>query len=298
MRVAFIGLGLIGGSIARALRARPDADVARLVAWSPEGRGPARAREAGVVDVAAPGLAEALRGADLVILAAPPLATLELIDRIAGLPHGTLPDEATVTDVASTKAEVVARADAAGLRFVGGHPMAGREVTGFESAMAGLFVGRPWIVVPGGHASAIDVDRVETLALACGARPIAMSAAAHDAAAAAVSHAPLVLSAALVEAVAGAPGVEPPPGADAARALAASGWQGMARLAKGDPEMGAGILATNAPAVAACLRDLRDRLDAWIAELEADGGPDAGRVRTALEADRERAVAWEREEPG
>ncbi len=174
--------------------------------------------------------------------------------------------------------------------------MAGREITGFEASAADLFVGRPWVVVRGRAADGADVERVTWLARACGALPVAMAAEAHDAAVAAISHAPLVLSAALVEAVAGAPGRAQPPGAEDARALAASGWRGMTRLAKGDPEMGAGILATNAPAVAVHLREVRERLDAWIDALEAAGGPDVERIRAALEADRARAVAWDPED--
>jgi prephenate dehydrogenase len=106
-----------------------------------------------------------------------------------------------------------------------------------------------------------------------------MTPAAHDAAAAAVSHLPLVLSAALVEAVA----------ADAAdwavaRQLAAGGWASMTRLARGDVEMGAGILATNGDEVAQRLRILRDALDGWLTELD-EGDADALRERLAAARD-------------
>jgi prephenate dehydrogenase len=140
----------------------------------------------------------------------------------------------------------------------------------------------------GRHARERDVERVEALALACGARPLTMDAAAHDAATAAISHAPLVVAAALVEAMAGAPGSGVPEGWDDARRIAASGWRDMTRLARGDAEMGAGILATNGPATADHLRAVRARLDAWIATLEAEGGGDAGAIRRALAADRAR----------
>ena len=116
-----------------------------------------------------------------------------------------------------------------------------------------------------------------TLARACHARPVAMDAAEHDAAVAAISHLPLVLAAALVEAVsgpAGAPRADWPQAAD----LAAGGWRDMTRLARGDAAMGAGILATNGPAVAARLRDLRAVIDDWLAALERPGGPDESRA--------------------
>ena len=103
----------------------------------------------------------------------------------------------------------MARAEALGskLRFVGGHPMAGREASGFDAATADLFVDRPWVVVPGAHSRPADVERVEWLARAVGARPLRMDAEAHDAAVAGISHLPLVLAAALVEAVTAAPGL-------------------------------------------------------------------------------------------
>jgi prephenate dehydrogenase len=100
-----------------------------------------------------------------------------------------------------------------------------------------------------------------------------MAALEHDAAVAAVSHAPLVLSAALVEAVAGRDPGGSPEGWGTARSLAAGGWASMTRLARGDVTMGAGILATNAPATAARLRDVRALLDEWVAALDGPNGP-------------------------
>jgi prephenate dehydrogenase len=293
MRICMLGLGLIGGSIARAVAAHDDVPATdgrpSLVAWTPAGDGPRAALAAGVIADVARDLTDAVRGADLVLLAAPALATLRLLDDLAGLEPGILRPTATVTDVASTKAAIVGRADALGLRFVGGHPMAGRETAGFGASAADLFVGRPWVIVPGRGASAEDVARVEWLASACGARPVRMPGEAHDAAVAAISHAPLVVAAALVEAVAGAPGERSREDWDTVRSLAAGGWRDMTRLARGDPEMGMGMLATNATAVVARLRDVRDRLDTWIAALDASAGPDAAALLDRLAADRGRA---------
>ncbi len=216
------------------------------------------------------------------VLAAPPLACLDLLASLAGGWRGALPADATVTDVASTKAVICGRATELGLPFVGGHPMAGREVAGFGGARADLFDDRPWVVVPTAAARQADVRRVEWLAGACGARVVRLDAAVHDAAAAAVSHLPLVLSAALVEAVAGRAGGPTPPGWPVARDLAAGGWAGMTRLARGDAAMGAGILATNAGPVAARVRELRSLLDDWIDALERPGGPDAARLEDRL----------------
>ncbi len=281
-RIAFLGFGLIGGSIALALRAA--GSRARLIAWTPGSHGPAEGLRRGIVDEAAATAAEALDGAGLVILAGPPLAVLSQVDELAGPLRKRLDDGATVTDVASTKARIVAAADAASLAFVGGHPMAGREATGVEAATEDLFVDRPWVVVPGAHADPEAVATVEALALATGARVTRLTADEHDAAVAAISHLPLVVSAALVEVVTAGQAWE-----DLwplAATLAAGGWRDMTRIAKGDPEMGAGILATNAQPVAEGLHALRDVIDGWLEQLEAADPIDAERLRRRLEAAR------------
>lgn len=307
MRVALLGFGLIGGSIARAVSrvstgtpgtAPGRAAIGRLTAWSPTGRGPVEALTLGLIDHAAADPAEALGDADLIVLAAPPLECLRLLDGLGGPWRSRLASEATITDVASTKARIVERAEGLGLPFVGGHPMAGRESSGFAAASAALFDGRPWVVVPASTADERDVARVERLATACGARPVRLTAAEHDAAVAGISHLPLVLAAALVEAVAGRTDGGPPSGWPLARDLAAGGWQGMTRLARGDPAMGAGILATNDRPVVERLRDLRRVIDAWLTDLGAPDGPDADALERRLAAVRARLVAAERPEGG
>ncbi|HEX5015421.1 MAG TPA: prephenate dehydrogenase/arogenate dehydrogenase family protein [Candidatus Limnocylindrales bacterium] len=285
MKVALLGFGLIGGSIAYALRRNP-ADW-QIAAWSPSGSGPAIARAEELIDEAADSPGRAVRGADLVVIAAPPLAALELIDQLAGPLIVELAPDALVTDVVSTKQAIVARAEAAKLRFVGGHPMAGREVGGFDAARADLFSGRAWVVVPASTARYGDRERVEMLAEACGGVPVGMAAADHDTAVAAISHLPLVVAAALVESVAG--GRDGAERADwpTAAGLAATGWEGMTRLARGNVAMGTGIAATNAPAIAARLRDLRSVLDAWLTYLERPSGPDAAQIEARLRAARD-----------
>jgi prephenate dehydrogenase len=289
MRVAILGFGLIGGSIARALTDAADRSAWSVTAWSPTGVGPRRATADGVIEAAAPSPAEAIDGAQLVLVAAPPTATIELLGRLGGGLRPALGPETVVTDVASTKGAVVAAGAENGLRFVGGHPMAGRETSGYEAASADLFVDRPWVVVPTDADDLPAIVAVETLAVACRARPIRMDTATHDAAAAAISHLPLIVAAALVEAVAGptADGATPP-GWPVARSLAASGWRDMTRLARGDVAMGAGIAATNAPAIATRLREFRAVIDGWLADLERSGAPDEAALARRLAAARER----------
>jgi prephenate dehydrogenase len=289
MRIAFLGIGLLGGSIARALRLAPDGHDFQLVAWSPGGRGPAAAREAGVIDAIAATPEAAVRDTALIVLAAPPLACIGLLERLGSDLRSSLAPGVTVTDVASTKAALLAAATRAGVPYVGGHPMAGRETAGFAAGDGDLLAGRPWVVteaVAGG-----DPAAVEALATRCRATVVHLGAEEHDRLVAGISHLPLLAAVALVEAVAGTGDGN----ADwpAAQRLSATGWRDMTRLALGDPAMGAGIAASNAEALAGRLRDYRDRIDAWITLLEGSGtgtpnGPDTSAIEARLQAARRR----------
>ena len=168
-----------------------------------------------------------------------------------------LPPDAVITDVASTKAAILERADAAGLRFVGGHPMAGLDTTGYAAEP-----GRPFRRIgrgsscPGRVASDEDVDRVTAIArgVPCAGRTARCrgprSRGRGDQPPAAV------VAAALVEAVAGERDGSAARGLAARRGPRRGGWRDMTRLARGDPAMGAGIAATNATAIGERLRDL------------------------------------------
>jgi prephenate dehydrogenase len=283
MRVALLGLGLIGGSVARALRASDEGWW--VGAWTPSGTGPRRALEVGAIDAAFESAPELLNEADLVVLAAPPLACAALIGRLSATWRSALRPGVTVTDVASTKGQLERAARDARLPWVGGHPMAGREVSGFEASDATLFRRRPWVVTaPQGGG---DSTAVERLAIACGAVPVHIDAARHDRLVAAISHLPLLTSVLLVEAVTGLPRGEDQDW-EAARALAAGGWRDTTRLARGDTTMGAEILATNADSVANRLRAYRARIDDWLDLLEAPGGADPAAIRERLDAARDR----------
>jgi prephenate dehydrogenase len=259
VRLTILGFGLIGGSVARALATR-DPGGWRVTAWSRSPSAPRRALDEGVVAAVADDPAAALADADLTLLAANPLANVGLIARVgpAIAARGGL-----LSDVTGVQAPMAAAAAAVpGLRFVGGHPLSGREAHGYGAASADLFVDRAWAVLPGALATSADVDLIRRLARSCGARPIEMDPAAHDRAVAAISHLPLLSSVALIEAAAAGP--DPL----LARRLAAQGWRDTTRLARGDPELGAGMLALNAAAVAEALRRLRARLDAWQVRLD------------------------------
>ncbi len=186
MKVAVLGVGLIGGSIGLAARKRLGADVA---GYDPDPSVAERAVELGAIDSAAGSIAEACENAEIVFCAAPVGALPELV-RSALEASGT---EAVVTDVGSTKRELVAQVGEEP-RFVGGHPLAGAETEGVASARDDLFDGARWYLTPTEKAEGILYDRLQRSLSEFGARPQAIDAEAHDRIMAAVSHLPHVLA--------------------------------------------------------------------------------------------------------
>ena len=268
-KLVIFGVGLIGGSLARALRERGEADGARKVIGV--GRSAAsteRALELGVIDGSAAlnddaALSEALDGADFVLLAAPVAQTQPLLERIAPF----LDAETIVTDAGSTKSDVVAAARAAlGAcigQFVPGHPIAGREASGVEAALPDLYVGRNVVLCPLPENAPADVERVAAMWRATGALVRDMAPEQHDRVLASVSHLPHVLSFALVEQILNSP--------DAALkfSFAAGGFRDFTRIAASSPEMWRDVCVANRVA-------LLDELDAYTAVL--------ARLRAAIEA--------------
>ena len=169
--VAVVGLGLIGGSLARALSR---AGYAVIGVDRPEVARRARAARAVARTVARP--EEAADMSDVLVLAAPPAVNLRLLRRVARRARPGL----VITDVGSVKGPICREADRRGLAFVGGHPMAGTERSGFGASSAGLFRGRSWILCPGRRASRDAVAAVRRVARAVGARPVPMGPAEHD----------------------------------------------------------------------------------------------------------------------
>ncbi|ACZ29999.1 Prephenate dehydrogenase [Xylanimonas cellulosilytica DSM 15894] len=260
-RVAVLGLGLVGGSLARLLHARGVAVVGQDV----DPGTVAAARAAGLRTTA--DVAEAVDGADLVVLAVPLRAMRATAAEVAR--H--LGPDATLTDVGSVKGPVRQAVEAAGLgeRYVGAHPMAGTERSGFAASSADLLDRAPWAVTvpsprPAGHAA----DRLEGL-LRLVTGPLAGTAAVltddvHDEAAALVSHVPHVLATQLLNAVAGAPV------RDAALGLAAGSFRDGTRVAHTDPARTEAMVVENAAWVAPVLRKTVRDLEALVAALETN----------------------------
>jgi len=190
--VAILGLGAMGGSLARALSALEERP--RVVGWSPLGAERDAAANAGALDDAPAEWRDAVSGADLVVVAAPLAASCELIE---GLADAT-PAETTLSDVASLKVPVARAAAEAGVqdRWVGSHPMTGSEESGFSASRPDLYQGaRVWTVA---HGSAQDrAERVGGFWRSVGARPAAIDPADHDRLMALASHLPQLVSNAL-----------------------------------------------------------------------------------------------------
>jgi prephenate dehydrogenase len=196
MRVAVLGVGLIGGSIALATRERAGAQVC---GYDPDERVRAHALELGVIDSAAADIAGAVADADAVFVAAP-VGALKDVVRAA---LAAASEDCVVTDVGSTKRIVVeAGSDE---RFIGGHPLAGAETAGVEHARADLFEGATWYLTPArGSTAGVLYERLHRLLTAIGARPTAIDADTHDRVLASVSQLPHVLANLLVAQAAGA----------------------------------------------------------------------------------------------
>ena len=281
--LAVVGVGLIGGSFAAALRRA--GQVGRVLGVGRSASSLARAVELGLIDEAVSAEDAAAR-ADLVLLSTPVGGLKNVLSRM--LPH--LGAATVVTDAGSTKAEVVdAAREALGERvgcFVPGHPIAGAERTGPEAADAKLYVGRTVILTPLAENSAASISLVRRAWQACGSSVIDMDAGAHDRVLASVSHLPHLLSSVYMEQVATA--VDARTRLD----LAGSGFRDFTRIAAGSPEMWRDIFLSNRDAMLAELADVRAVLDR--AERAIADGDDAALLAlldTAAQARRN----WQKE---
>jgi len=251
-RIAIIGTGLIGTSIGLGLMSRKDRGY-EVVGVDRDRANARQAKKMGAVDREVGSLEEAADGTGLVIVAIPVMAARKILQDIGQY----LPPGAIVTDVCSTKSDIMRWADEflpEAVHFVGGHPMAGRETSGPAGASADLFRGATWAVTPSPRADEDAVKIVLGLVESLGATPLYIDPAEHDQYAAAVSHVPLLASVALFRMVRDSQGWE-----DAAL-LAGPGFRDLTRLASGDPTMSRDIMTTNREAVLHWLARLQNEL--------------------------------------
>lgn len=262
-RVHIIGSGLIGASIGMALRSR--GGTVSLEDLSPTSA--ALARDLGAGDLHAGAVDPA--SVDVVVVATPPDVTAGVVvaaqERYAS---------AVVTDVASVKQIIVDEVTARGgdlARFVGGHPMAGRERSGAISARADLFEGRSWVLTPTDATSDDVLSSVRSLAESTGAAVVVLGAAEHDAAVAAVSHVPQIAASVVAARLEGL--------SETSVALAGQGVRDVTRIAASDPGLWTQILVGNAPAVHDVLTDViadLEDLKKALREIAEDGAHEIG----------------------
>ena len=254
-QVTVLGTGLIGGSLALALKKRRLAG--RIIGCD---RAPVleRARECGAIDSGTTNPSDAVRGSDLVVLATPVIPILDLIDRLGP----ALPAKALVTDVGSTKAEIVQRAiksfgPNAGQRFLAGHPMAGKEHAGVEFADANLFEGAAWLFtpLPGQNVYAGLCGEFVHCAERMGARVAVLDPIDHDRFCAWISHLPQMISTALAAALVEEFGADAPVLDIGGRAL-----RELTRISSSPYSMWRDVAITNKKNLADALQKLEQRL--------------------------------------
>jgi prephenate dehydrogenase len=273
-RVTIVGTGLIGASLGLAARAKGLA----VAGWDPDPAALDAASRRGALDPA-PSLRASLADAELVVVAAP----ISALPREVAAVLAATGEVATVTDVGSTKASVVAAAGGS-RRFVGGHPMAGSEAKGAENASAALFHGATWFLTPTADTDAERHRQVHGFVVELGAVPIAIDADAHDRLVAMTSHLPHVLANLLVNRAGRQRIAGHDPLLNAGGAL-----KDMTRIAGANPRLWSDILLDNAAAVRSELADLREQIAAVETALElrdeaflADFGGEAAHNRRRM----------------
>ena len=285
MKIAVLGVGLIGGSIG--LAAGEHVEDAEVVGFGRDRGRLERARELGAIDRAADSIAAALHGADLCFACAPVGALPDLV-RAALAAAG--PD-CVVTDVGSTKQGLLTAIDDE--RFVGGHPIAGADTAGVEHARDDLFQGAVWYLTPLPHSGGLLYERLHRFLVDIGARPVAVDPATHDRLVAVFSHLPHVLANVLASQAAGRL-------ADHGDALSQVGpsFRDMTRVAGANSEIWTDIYRANRAAIVEEISHFRrelERVEALLAEGDVTSWNERSREdrRALLESDRAGAPVHE-----
>ncbi len=260
--IAIVGVGLIGGCVARDVRERGLAG--HITGYGRNAERLAGAAEMGIIDSWHDRFDETLTGADLVIIGTPVRAIVPIVEDL--MPHlsaGTL-----VTDVGSVKASIVDAAQSCaseGVVFIGGHPIAGTENSGFESSCAGLFENRVCVLTPVESSSAESVARLERLWQSLGAEVVKMSPSEHDRIFAAISHLPHMVAFSLVNAIVNMKGFD-----SSILRYSAGGFRDFTRIAASDPVMWRDIALMNRGNVLDAIRHVQDALSELSEAIEAD----------------------------
>ena len=282
--IAIVGTGLIGTSLALAIKqSNLQVDV---VGTDYDQSARSGAQKSGAFKRVESNLSNAIRGADVVIYATPVLAMREMMEASVN----DFEEGCVVTDVGSSKKVVIEWADEIlpeSVSFVGGHPMAGKELSGPTNADGDLFKGKAYCIIPSVTAEKSAVSSVTTLAESIGAKPFFIGVDEHDSFVAAASHLPFMMSVALMETASKSANWE-----DIAQ-LASSGFAGISRLASGDPIMHRDICVSNPKPIVAWM-------DAYIREmyeirnlLANENGPDPDAVHKVFVNAMEARARWQ-----
>lgn len=251
-QVFIIGMGLIGGSIGLAIKQH---HASRVVGFDLNENALKMAKARGVIDEIAPSLEQGAIGADVIIVAAPVVETEKIIEELSGLP---LKDKVIITDVGSTKKQIVQKAiECLGDRavFIGGHPMAGSHKSGVEAARAHLFENAFYVLTPPEGESEDEVAVLKEILQGTKANFIILSPHEHDKIAGAISHFPHVIAAGLVHQIQKLQEKNP-----LVTSLAAGGFRDITRIASSSPVMWRDILIHNKDTLLSLLQDWRKEL--------------------------------------
>ncbi|MBD1910088.1 MULTISPECIES: prephenate/arogenate dehydrogenase [unclassified Leptolyngbya] len=256
MKIAIVGLGLIGGSLALDLRRLGHT----LLGTSRRPETCEQAVALGVVDHASPDLLD-MAEADVIVLCPPIEAIAPIAERL--IPH--LTSSTILTDVGSVKQPIVERISPQWPNFVGGHPMAGTAEQGLEAAQRDLFVGRPYVLTPTESTPQESVETMMEVVRSLQSTIHICDPAEHDRAVAWISHLPVMVSAALIAACTGEVDANV---RELAQALASSGFKDTSRVGGGNPELGLMMAQHNTAALLAALTQYRTQLDRCIANIQ------------------------------
>jgi prephenate dehydrogenase len=293
-KIAIFGVGLIGGSLALCFKGKPGMHV---IGHSPNPSSVEKYVKRGVVDEATTSLQEAARDADFLFLCVPVGMLGEYLAQLAAMP---LKEGAVITDVGSTKADVVEAASRLSFgraEFIGGHPMAGKERSGVEAATSYLFENAYYVLTPMDNTPQHAYSRLEELLKLTKATIVKLSAVVHDEIVGAVSHLPHIVAAMLVNLVSRLNDKD-----KAYELLAAGGFRDITRIASSDPTIWRDICMSNRTVLLHLLREWKSETERFIELLERGDGEgisgsfvDAAAFRSALPERRKGAVTTHHE---
>jgi prephenate dehydrogenase len=258
--IAFIGLGLIGGSIAKGIKR--EHPKTQIMAYMRSKSRLLKAKEDGIVDVVLDGIGEELKECDLIFLCAPVEYNANYLEQIK--PY--LKPGAIITDVGSTKTDIHEAVIRAGLEhcFIGGHPMAGSEKTGYENSSVHLLENAYYIITPTALSSEEQINRMVDMGKSIGSIPLVLDYKEHDYVTAAISHLPHIVASSMVNLVKDSDNSQ-----ELMRRLSAGGFKDITRIASSSPEMWEQICMTNSNNLSLILKRYIDSLNDILKVLEA-----------------------------